>query len=146
MNRGPGQSERNICVVYSLQWCHNERDGVSNHQPHDCLLSRLFRRRSKKTSNSASLALVRGIHRWPMNSPHKGPVTRRIFHLMTSSCYVKYRLKELGAEPVNVGHGTIPMSHRMCSLRLILTYWYLVAHFCQLGTTAKPSPTCKSKL
>ena len=27
----------------------------------------------------ASLAFVRGIHRWPMNSPHKGPVTRKIF-------------------------------------------------------------------
>ena len=32
------------------QWPHNERDGVSNHQPHDFLLNRLFRRRSKKTS------------------------------------------------------------------------------------------------
>ena len=29
---------------------HNERDGVSNHQPHDCLLNLLFGRRSKKTS------------------------------------------------------------------------------------------------
>ena len=34
----------------SLQWRHNERDGVSNHHPHDCLLKRLFRCRSKKTS------------------------------------------------------------------------------------------------
>ena len=34
----------------ALQWRHNERDGVSNHQPHDCLLNRLFRYRSKKTS------------------------------------------------------------------------------------------------
>ena len=33
-----------------LQWCHNERHGVSNHQPHVCLLSRLFGRTSKKTS------------------------------------------------------------------------------------------------
>ena len=31
-------------------WRHNGRGGVSNHQPHDCLLNRLFRRRSKKTS------------------------------------------------------------------------------------------------
>ena len=31
----------------ALHWRHNERDGVSNHQPHDCLLNRLFRRRSK---------------------------------------------------------------------------------------------------
>ena len=34
----------------SLRWRHNGRDGVSNHQPHDCLLNRLFGRRSKKTS------------------------------------------------------------------------------------------------
>ena len=27
----------------------------------------------------ASLAFVRGIHRWPVNSPHKGPVTRKMF-------------------------------------------------------------------
>ena len=29
---------------------HNGRDGVSNHQPHDCLRNRLFGRRSKKSS------------------------------------------------------------------------------------------------
>ena len=29
--------------------------------------------------SSASLAFVRGIHRWPVNSPHKGPVTLNIF-------------------------------------------------------------------
>ena len=34
----------------SLLWRHNGRDSVSNHQPHDYLLNRLFRRRSKKTS------------------------------------------------------------------------------------------------
>ena len=31
------------------QWCHNERDGVSNHQRLDCLLNRLLMHRSKKT-------------------------------------------------------------------------------------------------
>ena len=35
---------------WSLQWRHNGRDIISNHQPHHCLLNRLFRRRSKKTS------------------------------------------------------------------------------------------------
>ena len=29
--------------------------------------------------SSASLAFVRGFHRWPVNSPHKGPVTRNTF-------------------------------------------------------------------
>ena len=34
----------------ALQWCHNECDGVSNHQPHDCLLNQFFGLRWKKTS------------------------------------------------------------------------------------------------
>ena len=34
----------------TLQWRHNGRDSVSNHQPHDCLHNRLSRCRSKKTS------------------------------------------------------------------------------------------------
>ena len=33
----------------------------------------------RKHQSSASLAFVRGIHRWPVNSPHKGPVTRKLF-------------------------------------------------------------------
>ena len=32
-----------------------------------------------KYQSSASLAFVWGIQRWPVNSPHKGPVTRKIF-------------------------------------------------------------------
>ena len=34
----------------TLQWQHNGRDSVSNHQPYDCLLNRLFRRGSKESS------------------------------------------------------------------------------------------------
>ena len=33
----------------------------------------------RKYQSSASLAFVRGIHRWPVNSPHKWPVTRKMF-------------------------------------------------------------------
>ena len=33
----------------------------------------------RKQQSSASLAFVRGIHQWPVNSPHKGPVTRKMF-------------------------------------------------------------------
>ena len=33
----------------------------------------------RKHQSSASLAFVRGIHRWQVNSPHKGPATRRMF-------------------------------------------------------------------
>ena len=38
----------------------------------------------RKHQSSASLAFVRGIHRWPVNPLHKGP--GKCFHLMTSSC------------------------------------------------------------
>ena len=44
----------------SLQWRHNERNGVSNHQPHDCLLNRLFRHRAKKTSKLRVTGLYAG--------------------------------------------------------------------------------------
>ena len=52
--------------LISLRWCHNGRDSVSNHQPQDCLLNRLFRRRSKKTSKLRITGLCAG------NSPGTG--------------------------------------------------------------------------
>ena len=64
----------------TLQWRHNERDGVWNHQPRHCLLTGLFRPRSKKTSKFRVTGLCVGNSpRWPVNSPHKGPVTRKMF-------------------------------------------------------------------
>ena len=43
-----GKAILNELVCKSLQWRHNERDGVSNHRRSDCLRNRLFRRRSTK--------------------------------------------------------------------------------------------------
>ena len=64
--RGPFQLEMPsrqytyVDVIISLQWRHNGRDGVSNHQSHHCFLNRLFRRRSKKTSKLR----VTGLYAW----------------------------------------------------------------------------------
>ena len=33
----------------------------------------------RKHQSSKSLAFVRGIHRWLVNSPHKGPVKQKMF-------------------------------------------------------------------
>ena len=33
----------------------------------------------RKHQSSASLAFVRGIHQWPGNSPHKGPLTQKMY-------------------------------------------------------------------
>ena len=46
--------------IDTFQWRHNERDGVSNHQPHDCMLNRLFRRRSKKISKPCFTGFCEG--------------------------------------------------------------------------------------
>ena len=65
--------------ILSLRWRHNGRDGFSNHQPHDCLLTGYSGADQRKHQSSASLAFVRGIHRGPVNSLHKWPVTRKMF-------------------------------------------------------------------
>ena len=46
--------------MYSLQWRHNERDDVSNQQPHDCLLNRLFKAQIKETSKLRVAGLCTG--------------------------------------------------------------------------------------
>ena len=52
----------------------------------------------RKHQSSASLAFMRGIHQWPVNSPHKGPITRKMipFHdvimlsmpIVMALCYI----------------------------------------------------------
>ena len=46
--------------ISTLQWCHNECDGDSNHQHLDCLLKHLFRPRSKKTPKLSVTGLCEG--------------------------------------------------------------------------------------
>ena len=45
---------------FALQWRHNGPHGVPNHQPYNCLLNRLFMRRSKKTSKLRVTGLCAG--------------------------------------------------------------------------------------
>ena len=49
--------EINLLLLLPLQWRHNGLDGVSNHH---CLISRLFGRRSKKTSKPRVTGLCEG--------------------------------------------------------------------------------------
>ena len=64
----------------ALQWRHNDRNGISNHQDLDCLLNHLFRHRSKKTSKLRVTGLCKEnppvTGRFPF---YKGPVTRKMF-------------------------------------------------------------------
>ena len=73
-----------------LRWRHNDHAGVSNHQPHGCLLNRLFRRKSKKTSKLRVTGLCAGNSpgtgdRWISRT--NGQLRGKCFHLMTSSCH-----------------------------------------------------------
>ena len=55
-----------ILVHRWLQWRHNGRDSLSNHQPHYCLLNLSFKRRSRETSK------LRVTDLWERNSPVTG--------------------------------------------------------------------------
>ena len=59
-----------------LKWRHNERDSVSSHQLHNCLLKRLFRHIWKKTSKLRGTGLCEG-DRWIPRT--KGPETLKLF-------------------------------------------------------------------
>ena len=94
----------------------------------------------RKRQSSASLAFMRGIHRGPVNSPNKWPVSRKCFHLMTSSWSKKYATSrqcqnDSGAHFTNNFSITIQMWWKFhFALIQILIKWSLqyLAH----GTTA----------
>ena len=52
----------------SLQWRHNERDGVSNHQSHGCLLNRLFKSPIKEN--------IKAPRHWPLCGEFTGHAQR----------------------------------------------------------------------
>ena len=70
-----------MIVSASLQWRHNEHDFILyQFTSLTIVCSNVYSGGDqRKHQSSSSLAFVRGIHRWPVNSPHKGPVTRKMF-------------------------------------------------------------------
>ena len=88
IHQSPQATETDVTNT-ALQWRHDKRDVVSNHQPHDCLLKRLFRRKSRETSKLRVTGLCAG------NSPVTGEFPAQwasnaesFFHLMTSAWHV----------------------------------------------------------
>ena len=119
---------------YTLQWRHNERDGVSNHQPHDCLPNRLLRRRSKKTSKHRVTGLCVG------NSPVTGEFpARRASNAENFSIWWHHRELQIRDQwstripqprrvKTAVGNGWIATGHGSKSIGLysqteIMCYW-----------------------
>ena len=74
-------------MTISLWWHHTGHDGVSNHQPHSCLLSSLFGRRSKKTSKFSVTGLSAGNSSGTGEFPAQmASNAENVSTLMTSSC------------------------------------------------------------
>ena len=88
-----------IDFSWSLQWRHNEHDGVSNHQLHDCLLNRLSRRRSKKTSKLRVTGLCAG------NSPVTGEFPAQ---MANNAEHVSIWWRHRVIHPLNVMYASIP--------------------------------------
>ena len=114
------------CVDGTLQWRHNGHHGVSNHQPYHCLLNRLFRRRSKKTSKLRVTGLCAGNSPRLVNSPHKWPVTRKMFPF--NDVIMKYNMILLLLLAHGVKHTSLaPLGHRC--FRWWLVVWMAPSHY-----------------
>ena len=129
--RAPGCQPYNgcpgVCPItrYPLQWRHNERDGVSSHQPHDCLLNRLFKAQIKEN--------IKAPRHWPLRGEFTGdrwiPRTKgqqrgKCFHLMTSSCHV-----QVNSDPLQFNFSKSDPNGRRFSDN-IFKFIYLKEDFC----------------
>ena len=106
----------------TLRWRHNDHAGVSNHQPHGCLSIVYSGVDQRKHQSSTSLAFVRGIHRdrW-INSPHKGPVTRKMFPF-DDVIMVRKITPGTYPQPGKLGWHVLPMY--TFKLILIIDWWH----------------------
>ena len=119
-----------LSSILSLQWRHNGHDSISNHQPHDCLLNHLFRRRSKKISKFRITGLCVG------NSPGTSEYSAQ----MTSN-----------AENVSIwwrhhGHIVSPGASELTKIYLFfLTHWPLgdaaaILNYHKISNTRRTNP------
>ena len=108
--------------VYSLQWRHNGRDGVSNHQPYDCLLNSLFRRRSKKISKLCITGLCEG------NSPVTGEFPAQwASNAENVSIWWHHHVSWLKRKSPRYGLNVL----RPCLSFLTLSLWIAVLWYCR---------------
>ena len=106
-------------TLISLQWRHNGRDGVSNHQPRNCLLSRLFRRKSKKTSKLRVTGLCAG------NSPVTGEFPAK---MASNAENVSIWWRHHAVHELNPGHGRVDGSTNVMS-NFFHNYEQFLCHF-----------------
>ena len=97
-------------IKVPLRRYHNERDGVSNHQPHDCLLKRLFRGRPKELSKLRATGLRAGNSQVTDEFPtQRASNAEKSFHLMTSSWFSRTRINMAWPEPCQLFSSSSPL-------------------------------------
>ena len=106
----------------SLQWRHNGRDSLSNHQPHDCLLNRLFRCRSKKTSKFRVTGLYAG------NSPGTVEFSAQMAS-NAENVYIWWRHHEYGENRTNFDQAREFVAGKMRRLGVYGTSQYCTSAF-----------------
>ena len=131
--------------VISLRWRHNGCDSVSNHQPHHCLLNRLFRRRSKKTSKFRVTGLCSG------NSPGTGEFSAQMAsNAENVSIWWRHHV-DVTSDPL---HQSCPYCAKMWVIfQMWITYQWLSAKLWEYHTNTlellqsctKPSISCQAK-
>ena len=96
----------------------------------------------RKHQSSPSLAFARGIHRSPVNSPHKRPVTRKMFHLMTSSYCPACRTTLVAKQdfewrwsvPLFKGLTVLEFSFILFDLCLLITFFNFIMNYVPIVT------------
>ena len=122
-----------VRVTTTLQWRHNGRDSVSNHQPYDCLFNGLFKRRSKKTSKLRVTGLCAG------NSPETGEFSAQMAS-NAENVSIWWCHHELQSQ-------LLTLCYPVTSATLAAIYWYsCVAIKCQREIPAGVSQLKKSWL
>ena len=113
-------------------------------------------RYQRKHQSSASLAIVRGIQRWPVNSPNKGPVTRKMFPLDDVIMLLDVSKPLLDNRPNNCGQtqtslimsprgfkiaNDVSMKSGRC-IMLTIGHCLLIVFFLLMGRAPKVSRMC----
>ena len=115
----------------TLQWRHNGRHSVSNHQPHDCLLKRLFRRRSKKTSKLRVTGLCAG------NSPGTGEFPAEMASNAENIFIWRRHHDSTAVYPIKYYHAFVVLI--LISISILSWMSVIFIHFCQVFFIGKTS-------
>ena len=116
------------CIIHSVDYHYSDvRMGAMASQITSLTIvySTVYSGADKKHQSSASLAFVRGIHRWLVNSPHKWPVTHKMFQcddvimqwkLLTNLHYQIHTKRDIEHGPDKYSKWSYHISSHVCCI------------------------------